>query len=71
MRISEVIDKLSKIQEITGDVHVVVQYRDEDAVFNGQDGILEFKVEEECISDYELYLDDFKSLGIHERVLVL
>ena len=71
MRISKVIEKLSKIQEIVGDVHVVVQYRDEDGDYCGQDGILGFKIEEECISDYELYLDDFKSLGIHERVLVL
>lgn len=71
MRISALIKKLEEVEEKNGDVHVVVQYRDEDGDYNGQDGILGFKIEEESISDYELYLEDFQDLGLHEKVLVL
>jgi hypothetical protein len=71
MRISALIKKLKEVEKKNGDVHVVVQYRDEDGDYNGHDGILGFNIEEESISDYELYLEDFQDLGLHEKVLVL
>lgn len=71
MRISELQEKLATIKKLQGDIHVVVQYRDEDGDYNGHDGFLEMRVEPQGISEWELVNPEFCDLGLYDNVLVL
>ena len=62
MKISELIEKLSDIQERYGDLTVCVQHRDDGGVYSTFEVLLE---------DFSIYLDETEVNGDTEKVLML